>query len=235
MADHGAAGDFANSCNGRGACNYAINFRGSIRGMSDSCNGLNACWGLANTAGSIIGTMEGSCQGDQACVNAFRRPGGIGPDLVLGDAVNCCNAAAPCTNAISLPAGSCGFMEASLFYPWTIDFVDLDANFTVSSDNELSLNYVIGKGREYEALLKQKDCESNITDINITHTDPPARIDKNSTLDSLILAYDIPKDDIASSSIWNNETNKIELCQILNLIIPATGNTNKMVITQDKC
>lgn len=119
-------------------------------------------------------------------------------------------------------------------YPWSIDFEDFDANFTVSSDSELTLNYLIGKDREYEALLKQKDCESNITDINITHTDPPARIAKNSTLDLLILAYDIPKDDIASSNIWNNETNKIELCQILNLIVPATDNTKKMVITQDK-
>ena len=119
---------------------------------------------------------------------------------------------------------------------WDIMFLNLTADFSFDSVDELVMEYEIGKDRDFETILFAGDCETNISGIVITQTAPAsARISKNVIHDSLSLSYTLDKSMITGSNIWNatSASNQIELCQVVRLIIPADGDDKKMVITED--
>ena len=99
----------------------------------------------------------------------------------------------------------------------------------MDSDDELVVSYSIGKNRVYESDLLAKDCVSSITGVGITMV--PSRPPKDATRDLLSLAYSIDKSTIADSNIWNDTSNKIEVCQVVQLVVPSRP---RMVITEDK-
>ena len=72
------------------------------------------------------------------------------------------------------------------------------------------------------------DCETSITDIDISLVQSRTSVDSQSDL--LSLAYDINKTQIALSNIWNATTSTIEICQVVQLVISA----NNFVISEDK-
>ena len=106
------------------------------------------------------------------------------------------------------------------------------ADFSTSSDDELAFNYDISVDREYETAIYKKGCVDAIDDINIVLTSS-TRTPKDNFHDSLVLTYSIDKDDLAGSSLWNSVTNQLELCQVVNLIIPESGSEPKWVMQSD--
>ena len=87
--------------------------------------------------------------------------------------------------------------------------------------------------RDYETELFESDCETPIPTITITLTSDSTQ-PKTAFHNTLSLAYDIDRDEIVSSNIWNEETNTIEVCQVVRLFIPASDIDNKMVIVFDE-
>ena len=116
--------------------------------------------------------------------------------------------------------------------PWEIVYLDLFADFSIGSVDELSLRYDISVDREYETEIFEKDCETLITDIDVTLTGA-TRNHKDANHDTLVLAYGMDKSAIASSSLWNAASNQLELCQVVGVIIPATETDPKMVVVED--
>lgn len=103
------------------------------------------------------------------------------------------------------------------------------ANFTMTSVDEITATYHVGSGRTYNTVLYQKGCKSKepITDIDITST-PSAQL-FNSTFDTLTVSHSIDKSQIASSTqIWNSTSNKLEVCQVVEL-----KEGNMVVITNE--
>ena len=113
------------------------------------------------------------------------------------------------------------------FGSWDINFITLSANFSVNSNEELVLNYEIGKGRQFDTLLFMKDCATNVTDISINYTEPLLTPKMNINFSNFTLGYNIDKSMIANSSIWNATLSQIELCQVVQL------KEGTLVITED--
>jgi len=93
-------------------------------------------------------------------------------------------------------------------------------------------NYTIPNNRAYQTELLASDCVSSITGIDITLVDTTTAIDKRTDL--LGLAYEFNKTKITSSNIWNATGNNIELCQVVQLVIPSSSPRPKLVISEDK-
>jgi len=117
--------------------------------------------------------------------------------------------------------------------PLDITYFGLNVDFNVMSDDELSLNYEISSLIYYESELFEKDCLVPLVDTPLTLSNS-TRSFKNSSVDTLVLAYDVDKGSIGSSRIWNALTNQIEFCQIVRLFIPGTNSSLKMVIEEDE-
>ena len=109
----------------------------------------------------------------------------------------------------------------------------LSADFGADSVDELQIGYKIAVTRDYETEILNSDCETKITGIDVLLTNA-VRTDRNAAYDTLALSYDFDKSSITSSSIWDAESNQIEVCQIVRLIIPQNDSDPKMVITEDK-
>lgn len=116
--------------------------------------------------------------------------------------------------------------------PWVIAFLNLTANFGVDSLEFLTLNYMIGRDRDFNTFLKQKDCSSNITDgIILSSTNSTAY--NNATYESLTLTHGLNKTLLSTSNIWNDTSKEIEVCQIIQLLGPEL-NGEHLVIIEDK-
>lgn len=105
-------------------------------------------------------------------------------------------------------------------YPWFIDFQNVDANFTLASDDELRLTYRISKQRKENvpALLK-KDCATNILEAGLINTTYD-RTD-NGTHDILVIKHNINKTMVGNSSIYNATSKKLEVCQKVQLVVES--------------
>jgi len=125
------------------------------------------------------------------------------------------------------------FVVNSFIPTWDIDFFGVGTNFTLSSDDEIVLNYEIGRNRTYNTFVYQKDCKTDITDIAGNATDSRTPKPNSGTTDSLILSYSIDKSAIGNSSLWNSTSKQLEFCQVTQLVIPANGDQKEMVITED--
>ena len=116
--------------------------------------------------------------------------------------------------------------------PWVIAFLNLTANFGVDSLEFLTLNYMIGRDRDFNTFLKQKECSSNITDgIILSSTNSTAY--NNATYESLTLTHSLNKTLLSTSNIWNDTSKEIEVCQIIQLLGPEL-NGEHLVIIEDK-
>jgi len=113
--------------------------------------------------------------------------------------------------------------------PWVINFLDVVANFSISSDDELVLNYEVGKGRKVKTFLYKKDCTTNVTDIFINTTVSKTPMNLNLTYELLTVSHNVNKTAIGSSSVWNDTSKQIELCQVVQLKV----EDNDMVISED--
>lgn len=123
-------------------------------------------------------------------------------------------------------------MSSSQFVEdWNIDYYSFTADFGLDSTNELVLRYSIGKSRVYNTQILASNCESDITGVSVTLTDS---IQTGTTQDLLSLAYDIDKSAIAASNLWNDDLSKTELCQVVQLILPADETNAMMIIAEDR-
>ncbi len=56
------------------------------------------------------------------------------------------------------------------------------------------------------------------------------RAPKDATLDTLTLEYQVDKSALAASDIWDSESNKIKLCQVVQLTLPDPAGGDDMII-----
>ena len=115
--------------------------------------------------------------------------------------------------------------------PWDIAFVNLIFIFSTSSYDKVTLTYDFGKNHAHEHFLLQRDCETNITDIMVSTNVTVSNV--NDTYSSLVVSHDFDKTALGRSVIWNSTSSNIEICQIVNLYVPATSMNAKMVVQQD--
>lgn len=101
---------------------------------------------------------------------------------------------------------------------WDLEYMDMVINFDTSSTDELTFEYLISAGRNYNILpIRQQDCETSITDLNITLTNDVVT-PLNATHSTLKISYDIDKTTIANSTVWDSETNNLKICQKVQLV-----------------
>ena len=98
---------------------------------------------------------------------------------------------------------------------WDILFTSLETDFQDSVTNEITLDYLIGTGRQFSIDLFTKDCISPITGMTITPT--TARLSNvDADHDGLEIMLDLDKSSITSSNIW--EDSKLEFCVGVQLL-----------------
>jgi hypothetical protein len=118
----------------------------------------------------------------------------------------------------SLTIGAFLFVSpASATIPnWDINFLQLITDFSNGSTDEITLKYEIGMGRIYQVDLFDKGCAVPIEGTTIdTNSFTTA---KDSNHDYLDVLLDLDKSTIATSNLWNQLSNKIELCIRLQLL-----------------
>ena len=98
---------------------------------------------------------------------------------------------------------------------WDILFTSLETDFQDSVTNEITLDYLIGTGRQFNLDLFTKDCISPITGMSITPT--TARMSNvDADHDGLEIMLDLDKSAITSSNVW--EDSKLEFCVGVQLL-----------------
>ena len=98
-----------------------------------------------------------------------------------------------------------------------ITFIDLDA--TVNEDNgnqDLFVRYEIGNTCGHEVNLLAADCESEISGVDITPSDPVEVEDGDET--ELTFVYSIDGDGIEESNVWNVGNEQVEVCVSFTLL-----------------
>jgi len=106
----------------------------------------------------------------------------------------------------------------------------------VSSVEEIKVRYVIGKDRNYNASLYQRDCESPIGDVDIVSTHTTSSISNNDTHHNLVVKHDIKNVTQLSGStqIWNSTSNLLQVCQVIELYEKGKNNGENLMVTHDK-
>ena len=107
------------------------------------------------------------------------------------------------------------------------------ANFTTTSDDEITNLYYVGRGRTVKTFLYQKGCTSKTPiamQINTTTTEQQY----NSTFDILTVSHSIDKSLIANNTqIWNSTSNNLEVCQVVELREEGIGEEDMVIITNE--
>lgn len=104
------------------------------------------------------------------------------------------------------------------------------ADFSTDSENELTLEYNVGKGRVVNTELLDYTCNTPITIDNGQVVDSESDLIISSDAgerNKLTFGYSIDKSKIASSDIWNDAESKIQLCVKVKLL------TGEYTITED--
>ena len=119
-----------------------------------------------------------------------------------------------CAAAVAILA-SPGVAKAQSIGNWDILFTSLETDFQDSVTNEITLDYLIGTGRQFNLDLFTKDCISPITGMSITPT--TARMSNvDADHDGLEIMLDLDKSAITSSNVW--EDSKLEFCVGVQLL-----------------
>ena len=103
---------------------------------------------------------------------------------------------------------------------WDLELTKVDSNFDKGSANEITLNYKIGKNREYNVLVLTKGCKEEIDEgVIINQTSSISDIEDDSSNSELQVSVDIEKNAIVGSNAWIDEM--VKLCVSLQLISGA--------------
>lgn len=99
---------------------------------------------------------------------------------------------------------------------WDVLYQSLSTNFQHSVDNEITLNYRIGKDRTYNIALFDKDCVSPITGMSmISTTTRTAAV--TASHDGLTIMLNLDKTAITSSNIWEDNS-RLQFCVAVQLL-----------------
>lgn len=119
--------------------------------------------------------------------------------------------------------------HTSAEFNWDIKFVELTPDFTKDSTNEIKLKYEIGTSHNRTQVdLFAQGCTVPIqgTTISTTTTTPTPTDDPN--FDDFEVLLDLDKTTIASSNIWKDMGEKVELCVRLRLLSELNNVTTVM-------
>ena len=97
---------------------------------------------------------------------------------------------------------------------------NLVVDFSFGSNHELTLDYSISVGRDYE-LEVFADCDAE-TPATILTLSSAVRLPKDGFHDKLVVAYNVDKAAIADSPLWNETASKLQFCQRVSLVTPDT-------------
>jgi hypothetical protein len=114
---------------------------------------------------------------------------------------------------------------------WDINYIGMEVDFAMDAAHELEVQYEIGIDRLYNSELYAVDCASPIVGIAPRLT--AERLPNDDYSERLNLRYKFDKGRIRDSNIWNGLMNRMELCQVVQLLL-ATGDGDAFVISQDK-
>jgi len=97
---------------------------------------------------------------------------------------------------------------------WNIVFEAATTVFDHSVDDEITLRYLIGRGRDYNVALFDSGCTNPITGITITHEEERASLTDNH--DRLEINIDLDKTGITASNIWSSPV--LKFCARVQLL-----------------
>ena len=106
-------------------------------------------------------------------------------------------------------------------------------DFSSSSEHEIEVQYKVGVGRVVKTQVYARDC--------VTAIDKPVldlTLEKNPLTmyqDLVSVKYKVDKTELSGSNIWVDELNEIQVCQVVQLVLPAsTEGGLDFVIAEDK-
>ncbi len=117
----------------------------------------------------------------------------------------------------TITAAMClGLPTYSLIGNWDISYQSLATNFQSTVDNEITLNYRVGRGRTFNVALFDKDCVAPITGMSVipTTTRTPG---VSANLDGLTIMLNLNKSAITSSNIWDDNS-RLQFCVSVQLL-----------------
>lgn len=250
----GSWGSIINSCSHDGttnenagsvqSCHVLASDGGNVGDIINSCYGSYSCQNVGS-GGGIAGHIIDSCHGSLSCQSKMRPylpSGHIVPTYFQNGILGCCNSPSECQyenigpgplDVTCIPGYTGSPTPSPVSSPWEIVYLRLSNNFSNSGGKEISTDFWIGKDRDPEVLLLDKNCKANITGININTTKVITPYDSTHNLLSVHHSMDIS--DISNSSIWNDTSKEIEVCQVTSLVLPAneSGSMGKMVFAED--
>eukprot|EP00984_Skeletonema_dohrnii_P024732 scaffold13860_cov106-Skeletonema_dohrnii-CCMP3373.AAC.4 len=108
---------------------------------------------------------------------------------------------------------------------WALEFDSLSSNFDKESTSEITLNYVIGKDREYEVNILKTGCKDAVTGATVNNTTSISPIQGNPSNSNLTVSVDIQKDTIAAvdSNIWDSSSKTVHFCVVVRLTSNGSG------------
>eukprot|EP00985_Skeletonema_marinoi_P008895 scaffold4068_cov89-Skeletonema_marinoi.AAC.1 len=108
---------------------------------------------------------------------------------------------------------------------WALEFDSLSSNFNKESTSEITLNYVIGKDREYEVNILKTGCKEAVTGATVNNTTSISPIQGNPSNSNLTVSVDIQKDTIAAvdSNIWDSSNKTVHFCVVIRLTSNGSG------------
>ena len=109
-----------------------------------------------------------------------------------------------------------GLPTYSLIGNWDIIYQSLATNFQHTVDNEITLNYRIGKDRTFNVALFDKGCVGPITGMSVipTTTRTPGL---SANHDGLTIMLNLDKSAITSSNIWDDNS-RLQFCVSVQLL-----------------
>eukprot|EP00985_Skeletonema_marinoi_P006894 scaffold3012_cov99-Skeletonema_marinoi.AAC.5 len=135
----------------------------------------------------------------------------------------------PTNQPTSLPSRSPTHAPANSPTPaipsWALEFDSLSSNFDKESTSEITLNYVIGKDREYEVNILKTGCKEAVAGATVNNTTSISPIQGNPSNSNLTVSVDIQKDTIAAlgSNIWDGSNKTVHFCVVIRLTSNGSG------------
>jgi len=116
---------------------------------------------------------------------------------------------------------------------WDLNYLDLTADFGVSSIRDVTLEYEIASGRAYSAQILADDCATPV-EGGALELAAAERRPKDAYLDALTLGYDVDKSRLPGSNVWDGTTGDVRFCQVVRLVLPSgEAGVEEWVIAED--
>eukprot|EP00984_Skeletonema_dohrnii_P017552 scaffold8020_cov168-Skeletonema_dohrnii-CCMP3373.AAC.1 len=127
----------------------------------------------------------------------------------------------PTNSPTKSPTNSPTPAAAAPISSWALEFDSLSSDFDKGSESEVTINYEIGAGRNYQVEVLKKGCEEGITGAIVTHTSSTSPIEADPSRSNFQVFLDIQKETIANSNIIDG--NNLELCIRVGLTSDSSG------------